>query len=737
MNQPKVSILVPIYNTAKYLPTCLDSLMKQTLKEIEIIAVNDASPDNAAEVLAEYAKKDPRIKIVTHEKNGGILAARISGIKAAKGEYVMVLDADDTLTRDIARAAYDKAKRTGADMVHFEFDVRGADGKKRPFHRDVDKRLAPYHGTLLGERVFEGAFVDRLYRWNICSKLIAHEVFEKAADALPPGYYIMAEDFCFYSLMSFYAKHYEPLLKKGYNYVLDIGVSAYVATDRKGFERSCSVFTALNAVRGFLEENGVFQKYEDAFRVQERLLLCDLFDRWEHRLPAGERPAALQYMLDHYEPNALVAAMAETFHTTSAMEICAMHLGRPAQLTKSGLKRPEKIAVYLDRITDSDTAVQLIAAAKTWTGLKPVIVSPEKADIRDLPFLPFPGKALADASPKENADRINGWKKLLAENDFDAVLYAEPGTGDMIWDILAIKAEGKDVIVVPARSFDLQFNGRTGRFTGRATAFRFADAVACFSKNEAEIHNFRGTRSTVVPAIPQTINRSNGRDIVWMGNPGDMRAHGLIMSAFAKGTEKDHDPKLILCTPDLPAETERNFHQSAEMFNIADRCSVVCGLDRVSGLLAGAALLVTENQASRSEIAARHAFYDFKAVLPADTDQETLAESIRAILNCEKEQNVSSAECGTWDELFDSLAKPAPCPDPHAAIYEQTLRGCYESSVQFERYALEPPRDGDTFFTFYQFFDKMLEKWFPAGTKKRHVLFSGTRKVMRKLFHKD
>lgn len=249
--RPKVSILIPVYNTAKYLPKCFDSVMNQTLKEIEIIAVNDASPDNAAEVLAEYAKRDPRIKIVTHEKNGGILAARISAVKVATGEFVMVLDADDTLDLDIARAAYQKAQETGADMVHFEFDVRLANGKKSPFARYVQKNLAPYHGTLLNERVFEGAFVDRLYRWNICSKLIKREIFQKAADALPPGYYIMAEDFCFYSLMAFFARHYEPLCKRGYVYILNVGVSAYIAADRKAFERSCSVFTALNAVKSF------------------------------------------------------------------------------------------------------------------------------------------------------------------------------------------------------------------------------------------------------------------------------------------------------------------------------------------------------------------------------------------------------------------------------------------------------------------------------------------------------
>ena len=156
--RPKVSILIPVYNTAKYLDACMKSVREQTLKDIEIIAVNDASPDNAAEVLAKYAALDPRIKVVTHEKNGGILAARISGIKAATGEFIICLDADDTLNKDIARAAYAKARKTGADMVHFQFDVRLGNGKKTPFARKVEKDLRPAKESFLGEKVFEAAF---------------------------------------------------------------------------------------------------------------------------------------------------------------------------------------------------------------------------------------------------------------------------------------------------------------------------------------------------------------------------------------------------------------------------------------------------------------------------------------------------------------------------------------------------------------------------------------------------
>ena len=92
---PQITVIVPVYNTARYLPDCLDSILSQSMKDFEILAVNDASTDNSPDILAEYAAKDSRVRIVNHETNKGLLAGRLSGIRAARGKYIMFLDSDD------------------------------------------------------------------------------------------------------------------------------------------------------------------------------------------------------------------------------------------------------------------------------------------------------------------------------------------------------------------------------------------------------------------------------------------------------------------------------------------------------------------------------------------------------------------------------------------------------------------------------------------------------------------
>ena len=92
---PKISVIVPVYNTADFLPKCLNSLCSQTLQDIEIICVNDGSEDNSLAVLKKFALKDKRIKIINSETNNGVSYARNKGLSSAKGEYISFMDSDD------------------------------------------------------------------------------------------------------------------------------------------------------------------------------------------------------------------------------------------------------------------------------------------------------------------------------------------------------------------------------------------------------------------------------------------------------------------------------------------------------------------------------------------------------------------------------------------------------------------------------------------------------------------
>lgn len=126
----KFSIIVPVYNVEKYLEDCLDSILNQTMKDFEVIVVNDGSPDNSQEIIDKYAKKDSRIKSFK-KKNGGISDARNYGISKAKGEYFIFVDSDDTINSKLLEKLDEEiTKKEKIDLVKYQIQMSDRERKK-------------------------------------------------------------------------------------------------------------------------------------------------------------------------------------------------------------------------------------------------------------------------------------------------------------------------------------------------------------------------------------------------------------------------------------------------------------------------------------------------------------------------------------------------------------------------------------------------------------------------------
>ncbi|WP_026364374.1 glycosyltransferase family 2 protein [Brachyspira innocens] len=113
----KVSVIVPIFNVEKYLKKCLDSVINQTLKDIEIICINDCSTDGSKDIVLEYIQKDKRIKLISNEKNSGIGITRNEGINTSVGEYISFIDSDDYISCNYLEELYKTALKYDADIV--------------------------------------------------------------------------------------------------------------------------------------------------------------------------------------------------------------------------------------------------------------------------------------------------------------------------------------------------------------------------------------------------------------------------------------------------------------------------------------------------------------------------------------------------------------------------------------------------------------------------------------------
>lgn len=130
MSKPKVSIIVPVYNVEKYLEQCLDSLVNQSLKEIEIICIDDESSDNSLDILYRYSENDSRIKVIS-QKNTGLSGARNTGINHVNGDYLMFVDSDDWLDLHTCERVYKEAVLNECDVVMWPY-VREYENMSKP-----------------------------------------------------------------------------------------------------------------------------------------------------------------------------------------------------------------------------------------------------------------------------------------------------------------------------------------------------------------------------------------------------------------------------------------------------------------------------------------------------------------------------------------------------------------------------------------------------------------------------
>lgn len=169
---PKLSIITPVYNTANYLPACIESALGQTFRDLELILVDDGSTDGSGKICDDYAKKDPRVTVI-HKKNGGVATARNAGLDTATGDFIGWVDSDDAVSPVMYQLLLEAADTYGADIVQCE-NKRSMD----LLVHDIDQPLPlPEVTDGLGslKRVYKKRYANHMSLW---SKIFRRELFD-------------------------------------------------------------------------------------------------------------------------------------------------------------------------------------------------------------------------------------------------------------------------------------------------------------------------------------------------------------------------------------------------------------------------------------------------------------------------------------------------------------------------------------------------------------------------------
>ena len=248
---PKISIIVPMYNVEKYIDKCLNSLINQTFKNMEIIVVNDGSTDGSASIVEKYLlKHSSKIKYL-EKKNGGLSSARNYGIEYATGEYIAFLDSDDYVEHNMYEEMYKLAKKENADMVECDFIWEWEYGK-----RVFDKRREYKTREDMMKK-------PRVVVWN---KIFRRELINKTKARFPEGLIYEDMEF-FYKILPFINK---------ISYINKYFVHYTQREDsisKKQTEKTEDIFKILDNIFDYYKQNNLYHQYEKVLKKMRRRIL--------------------------------------------------------------------------------------------------------------------------------------------------------------------------------------------------------------------------------------------------------------------------------------------------------------------------------------------------------------------------------------------------------------------------------------------------------------------------------
>ena len=264
-SNPLISIIVPIYNVEKRLETCLKSILSQTYKNLEIILVDDGSPDNCGKICDEYKEKDPRIKVI-HKENEGLSVARNRGIDESTGEYLAFVDSDDYVAVDYIEFMLKNLLKTGADISACGALFVHPSGKTERQYKDDKLYVIDNHEALRRMCYNDGFFVtawDKLYKKELFNSVRYNEgkVFEdtgttyKVVDkankivfqCLPKYFYMISDDNSSITKCAFNEKKldYVEMADEMAGYIKEKYPDLTAAAERKQMHAAFSTLTQL------------------------------------------------------------------------------------------------------------------------------------------------------------------------------------------------------------------------------------------------------------------------------------------------------------------------------------------------------------------------------------------------------------------------------------------------------------------------------------------------------------
>ena len=273
---PTLSVIIPIYNAEATLARCLNSVLTQSLRDIEVICINDGSTDGSVEILRQFVAHEARLHVYSFEKNYGVVIAVKLGLLNAKGKYVMIVDSDDVLLPGACENLARMIEKYDVDVLQFGMKIRVQPGTDIS---GFEKLIRQQPMTSEGDNILYDCYALHRFPHNYYNKIYRREICRAAAETMPEVSIKRFMDLYLMFFFLYYAKTFQSVTDGPYyEYSFGNGVSTR-PPDAKQFEKVCTASAILPAIEWFLKRENVLDENRFLLDSIEIVLKSDVVNK--------------------------------------------------------------------------------------------------------------------------------------------------------------------------------------------------------------------------------------------------------------------------------------------------------------------------------------------------------------------------------------------------------------------------------------------------------------------------
>lgn len=454
---PKISIIIPVFNVVEHVEKCVRSVMQQTLQDIEIICVDDASTDGSLKILLTLAAEDARVKVLTLPENLTANQARKNGVLASSGDTVMFLDGDDELLPHACETVSNAVSKHQVDVLHFGAHVINKSGVSKSRIQWNQKNISPCLEFISGNLI-SSCFDQNKFFFTLWNKAFRGDLSREAFSYIQDGKYPRAQDLYAVFVLLYFARTYQGIADVLINYHFGHGITGRQEYDLPSFERFCQASRVANAIHKFLYDQNALEKYGvTAAKIRKNLLL-DGVGQWMNHLHPEHSAAGYDLLAHNWGAEELISALAEKSIAESekfsvkriASKVHGASIFSSLSIKSDYLNKAKTIGIFYYRFHSGGVqrVISLLIPLFIQWGYRVVLITEQHEPGSEYPLPEGVARVIIPPSLKgENyRARADAFAAALQRHEVDVLNYHATSGPGCLFDLLLAKQLGCKVI---------------------------------------------------------------------------------------------------------------------------------------------------------------------------------------------------------------------------------------------------------------------------------------------------